>query len=155
MARRAEATAQVVLAPEDATALWRDVRRWPGFVEGFQRIEEAGQAWPEEGAKVVWESVSGGRGRVTEKVVATGPTSFTTRVAEERLHGTQTAAFSPGPAGGSSARLTLEYELTGQSPLKGVTDALFIRRALRDSLARTLQRFAVEAQDEAGLRGGA
>jgi hypothetical protein len=152
MARRAEATAQVVLAPEEATALWRDLRRWPGFVEGFQRVDQAAEDWPAEGAKVVWVSVSGGRGRVTEKVVASGPTSFATRVHEERLHGTQTAAFAPGPAGGASARLTLEYELAGENPLKGVTDLLFIRRALRDSLARTLQRFAVEAQDEAGLR---
>ena len=33
-----------------------------------------------------------------------------------------------------------------------VTDMLFIRRALRDSLERTLRRFAVEAEEEAGLR---
>ena len=47
---------------------------------------------------------------------------------------------------------TLQYELTSESPLSGVTDLLFIRRALRDALGRTLRRFAVEAQDEAGLR---
>jgi Polyketide cyclase / dehydrase and lipid transport len=152
MARRAEATAPVVLDPDAAAALWRDVRRWAGFVEGFQRLEEAGADWPGEGAKVVWVSGPGGRGRVTEKVVATGPTSFTTRVHEQRLHGTQTAAFAPGPAGGSSARLTLEYELADGNPLNAITDLLFIRRAVRDSLARTLSRFAVEAQDEAGLR---
>jgi hypothetical protein len=152
MARRAEATAPVVLEPDAAAALWRDVRRWPGFVEGFQRVEEAGSDWPGEGAKVVWVSGPGGRGRVTEKVVASGPTSFTTRVHEQRLHGTQTAAFAPGPGGGSSAHLTLDYELAGENPLKGITDVLFIRRALRDSLARTLRRFAVEAEDEAGLR---
>jgi hypothetical protein len=152
MARQAEATARVVLEPDAAAALWRDVRRWPGFVEGFQRIEEAGQDWPAEGAKVVWVSGPGGRGRVTEKVVSAGPTSFATRVHEERLHGTQTAAFAPGPAGGCTARLTLEYELAGQNPLTGLTDLLFIRRALRDSLGRTLRRFAVEAEDEAGLR---
>jgi hypothetical protein len=33
-----------------------------------------------------------------------------------------------------------------------VADAIFIRRALRDSLRRTLFRFAVEAEEEAGLR---
>ena len=33
-----------------------------------------------------------------------------------------------------------------------VADVIFIRRALRDSLRRTLARFAVEAEDEAGLR---
>jgi hypothetical protein len=33
-----------------------------------------------------------------------------------------------------------------------VADALFIRRALRDALRRTLFRFTVEAEEEAGLR---
>jgi hypothetical protein len=33
-----------------------------------------------------------------------------------------------------------------------VADALFIRRALRDALRRTVGRFAVEAEEEAGLR---
>ena len=33
-----------------------------------------------------------------------------------------------------------------------MTDLLFIRRALRDALGRTLRRFAVEAEDEAGLQ---
>jgi hypothetical protein len=33
-----------------------------------------------------------------------------------------------------------------------VADVLFVRRALRDALRRTLRRFAVEAEEEAGLR---
>jgi len=33
-----------------------------------------------------------------------------------------------------------------------VADVLFIRRALRDALGRTLGRFTVEAQEDAGLR---
>jgi hypothetical protein len=48
--------------------------------------------------------------------------------------------------------LELEYELTGAGPLAALTDALFIRRALRDMLRRTVSRFAVEAQEEAALR---
>jgi len=48
--------------------------------------------------------------------------------------------------------LSLDYELTRYGPLSGMADALFIRRALRDSLKRTLYRFSVEAEDEAGLR---
>jgi hypothetical protein len=46
----------------------------------------------------------------------------------------------------------LEYELTRYGPLSGVADALFIRRALRDSLRRTLFRFGLEAEEEARLR---
>ena len=47
---------------------------------------------------------------------------------------------------------TLEYTLTKYGPLGAVADAIFIRRALRDSLRRTIARFAVEAEEEAGLR---
>ncbi len=145
------AAAVVPLSPEAATALWRDPRRWPGFVEGFQRVEEQASEWPEEGGKVVWVSGEGGRGRVTEKVKTSAPTEFRTLVFEDRLVGTQSFVAAE-QVDGSRVELALEYELTSQSPLRGLTDILFIRRALRDALGRTLRRFAVEAQDEAGLR---
>jgi hypothetical protein len=143
--------ATVPIGPEAATAMWRDPRRWPGFVEGFQRVEDQTSDWPEEGSKLVWVSGPGGRGRVTEKVRSAAPTAFGTLVYEERLVGAQT--FRAAEAGeGSRVDVTLDYELTSESPLKGLADLLFIRRALRDALGRTLRRFAVEAEDEAGLR---
>ena len=40
--------------------------------------------------------------------------------------------------------LELEYELKDRNLFTPLTDALFIRRALRDSLKRTLLRFARE-----------
>ncbi len=151
MPRRAEASVHVPLAPEHAVDLWRDVRRWPSFVEGFARLLDDSQEWPDTGAKVVWESGPGGRGRVTEKVVESSPLRFSTRVAEQRLIGTQ--AFRAEPAdGGALVGVELEYDLTSENPLRGLTDVLFIRRALRDALRRTLGRFKVEAEDEAGLR---
>ena len=149
--RMAGAAAVVALAPEGAMAMWRDPRRWPAFVEGFARIEEQSPDWPAEGAKLVWQSTAGGRGRVTEKVVRNSLPEFSTEVFEERLVGTQTFRALED-AEGSRVELRLEYELTGGGPLAAVTDLLFIRRALRDSLRRTLGRFAVEAEDEAGLR---
>ncbi len=76
-----------------------------------------------------------------------------TQVFEDALAGTQTFAAQPGPAdGGSIVELTLEYELAAAGPFRGLADAIFIRRALRDALRRTLRRFAVEAEEEAGLR---
>jgi hypothetical protein len=150
--RTAEAEAQVVLPPERAADLWRDARRWSAFVEGFQRFVEVSPDWPANGSRLVWESIPRGRGRVTEKVVDTGDRRFTTRVAEERLLGTQRAIFRPGEEGGSVVRLELEYELTSEAPLKAVADVVFIRRALRDALRRTLRRFAIEAEEERGLR---
>lgn len=146
-----EVLADVGLEPEGATQLWQDLRRWPGFVEGLQRIEQQGADWPAEGSKVVWASGPGGRGRVTEKVAATTPTSFSTRVFEDRLFGTQTASFQRREGGGSVITLSLEYELAGDNPLKGLTDLLFIRRALRDSLTRTARRFSVEAAEDLQL----
>ena len=151
MARTARADRHVPLPPEQAAALWSDPDRWASFVEGFARLVERGQEWPSEGARVVWESIPGGRGRVTERVVAHGPEHLATQVFEERLAGTQTAHFA-AEEGGSRATLELEYELEQSGPINAVADALFIRRALRDALARTLRRFAVEAEEQAGLR---
>jgi hypothetical protein len=74
-----------------------------------------------------------------------------TQVCEDRLMGLQTVRAAESEAG-SRVELSLEYTLTKYGALGGVADAIFIRRALRDALHRTLSRFAVEAEEEAGLR---
>ena len=151
--RLAGARGLVVLEPEPALALWTDPDRWPSFVEGFGHVLEVDASWPEVGAKAVWDSIPGGRGRVTELVLERDGSRLVTQVFEEALAGTQTFAAVPGPADGASiVELTLEYELQGGGPLRGLADAIFIRRALRDALRRTVRRLAVEAEEEAGLR---
>jgi hypothetical protein len=141
-----------MLTPEAALRLWTDTDRWSTFVEGFARTLELSDDWPAAGSKVVWESTPSGRGRVTEKVMESeGPDRFTTMVFEERLNGTQTFRVLESEAG-SRAELSLEYQLTKWGPLSAVADAIFIRRAVRDSLRRTLNRLSVEAEEEAGLR---
>ena len=149
--RTVSAAINVVLDPHAAISLWTDVRRWPSFVEGFGHVVEVSPEWPAAGAKLVWESTPGGRGRVTEKSLQSEADRFRTRVAEEALYGEQTVSAAAGPDG---ARVTLElsYELQRGGPLRALSDLLFIRRALRDAAARTLRRFAVEAEEEAGLR---
>ena len=149
--RTAEARAGVPLAPPEALQLWTSVERWPSFVEGFGRVLERSDGWPAVGDRVVWESTPGGRGRVTEKVVEHEPGRFSTLVFEEALSGRQTVIVAPAPDG-AEVELSLEYTLTKYGPLSAIADVLFIRRAVRDSLRRTLFRFAVEAEDEAGLR---
>jgi hypothetical protein len=131
--------------------LWTDVDRWPSFVEGFARRLSLTPDWPEKGARVVWESNPEGRGRVTETVTESLPDRFSTQVFEDRLMGIQTFQVAPADDG-SEVALSLDYELTGQGPLRGMADAIFIRRALRDSLRRTLFRFEIEAEEEARLR---
>ena len=151
MARTARAAAVLSVAPEAALKLWTDVRRWPTFVEGYARTVEVSNDWPAEGAKVVWESIPGGRGRVTERVVTSGPGRFATQIFEDALEGEQAVRLSED-AEGTRMDLTLDYELSKYGPLRALADSLFIRRALRDALRRTLRRFAVEAEEEATLR---
>jgi hypothetical protein len=140
-----------LLTPPEALALWADVERWPSFVEGFARRLELSPDWPARGARVVWESKPGGRGRVTETVTENEPDRFSTQVFEDALIGTQTLRAVPA-TGGAEIQLTLDYQLAKYGPLAGVADAIFIRRALRDALRRTLFRFGIEAEEEAGLR---
>jgi polyketide cyclase/dehydrase/lipid transport protein len=149
--RTARARAALPLGPVEALALWRDVERWPTFVEGFARRLELSPEWPAKGARVVWESTPDGRGRVTETVTENEPDRFSTQIFEEALMGTQ--MLRAVPAGeGSEIELALDYELARYGPLAGVADAIFIRRALRDALRRTLVRFRTEAEEEASLR---
>ena len=149
--RTAVARRSVVLPPDDVLKLWTDTARWPTFIEGFARLLERSPGWPAAEARVVWESTPGGRGKVTEKVVSGAPGGFATMVFEDALVGRQSLrAVAAG--GGSEVELSLEYTLTRYGPFGLIADALFIRRALRDALVRTLARFAVEAEDEAGLR---
>lgn len=150
------AARSVVLVPDEAKALWLDVRRWATFIEGFGHAVKRDDAWPAEGSTLVWESLPGGRGRVTEKVVSHGESELSTRLLEEALSGVQSVAFHPNDEGGTVVELSLEYDLNPTSvwrsgPLGKVVNLLFIRRAMTDSLARTLRRFATEAAEEQSL----
>ncbi len=146
---RARETIGVPLPPDRAEALWTDVRRWPSFVEGFKNTLELAPEWPQPGARVVWESIPGGRGRVTEKVREREPgRRLVSDVYEERMAGRQAVAFTASEDG-TLVELELDYELTQSGPLRAIANALFIRRAISDSLARTLRRYATEAAEDA------
>ena len=153
--RRASARSALPLPPAEALRLWADVERWPTFVEGFAHVLQLSPEWPARGARIVWESTPDGRGRVTETVKESEADRFSTQVFEEALAGSQTLRVLPSKDGNevelSVAELSLEYELAKWGPLRGLADAIFIRRALRDALRRTLRRFAIEAEEEARL----
>ena len=139
----------VPLPPTAAEELWRDVRRWPSFIEGFAHALEVDRGWPAAGSRLVWQSIPGGRGRVTERVRDHEPAGrLVTQVFEEALTGTQTATCEDDD-GGTRVALELRYELARGGPLRKITDVLFIRRALSESLGRTLRRFATEAREAA------
>lgn len=156
MSTTVRAAREVVLAPDEAERLWLDTTRWPTFIEGFAHVLERDDSWPEQGSKLVWESMPGGRGRVQEKVVSRGAGQLASRLVEDSMHGIQTVSFHPADDGGSIVELELRYELHSttvwrQGPLGALTNLLFIRRALTDSLIRTLRRFATEAAEEKAL----
>jgi uncharacterized membrane protein len=147
----ARAATLVPLSPEEAYDLWTDVRRWPTFVDGFASTTRIDDSWPDKGAKHVWKSVPGGRGQVTERVTeAAQAKAHAVNVFEEKLEGTQRVTFTPAEDG-TRVDLTLDYKVSVGGPLKPIVDVLFIRRAQNDALARTLRRFATEADEQAAL----
>jgi polyketide cyclase/dehydrase/lipid transport protein len=132
----------------EAEELWYDTTRWPSFVDGLHHIARLEGDWPREGARVLWDSQPGGRGRVQERV-----TSYVARegqtldVEDEKLRGTQRVGFTPIEDGVIVA-LELVYSLKEQRPGMALVDLLFIRRPQRESLERTLRRFRTEVAAE-------
>jgi uncharacterized protein YndB with AHSA1/START domain len=143
--------AVTALGPREALDLWLDTARWPTFVDGFLAVDRRHDRWPEPGATVVWRSRPGGRGTVTEKVLELEPPGrVVIEVLDDKLGGRQTVLFEEDE-GGCAVSVELDYTLNERTPLTAVADKLFIRRSLADSIRRTLQRFAIEAAEEAAL----
>ena len=135
----------------DADALWSDLRRWPGFVDGFASVGRIEGEWPQPAARLVWDSRPGGRGRVVERVESyQAGASQRVRVEDAQLRGTQAVAFEALDDG---CRMTLElvYELKRPGFGGVLTDLFFVRHALRASLRRTLERFAIELRADRDL----
>ena len=127
----------------DAEALWYDLARWPTFIEGFGRVVSVDEDWPRAGT-LTWDSRPEGRGRVLERVTGYAPgDGQVADVEDDKMAGTQRVSFR---ADGDEVvvGLELDYELKRRFPGFQLVDVLFIRRSLRDSLARILRRYAIE-----------
>jgi len=135
-----------------AEELWYDTVRWPTFVDGLGHMFKVDEGWPREpGAVVIWDSKPGGRGRVLERVVSfEARVGQTVEVEDEKIHGRQTIGFAPG-ADGTTVTLELAYAIKQDRGVPAVVDFLFVRRPMRDSLKRTLQRFEREVRAPADL----
>ena len=135
----------------EAETLWYDPQRWPVWIDGFGHLVKVEGEWPAPGARAVWDSKPGGRGRVVERVAAyEARAGQTLEVEDDKLRGKQTVTFEPG-TGEVEVALELEYELKHTNVMTAVTDLLFIRRALRDSLQRSLIRFGRERRGDIEL----
>jgi hypothetical protein len=145
---RASASITVKGRAAEAEALWYDRHRWASWVDGFGHIVLLEGDWPEVGARLVWDSPPGGRGRVQERVVAyESRTGQTLEVEDATISGRQSVAFTPGLEE-TEVTLTLDYEIKDRHLLTPLVDLLFVRRAMGDSLRRTLRRFANERAAE-------
>ncbi len=148
---RVRAAVNVPGLASEAEALWYEPQRWPAWVDGFGHVVRLEGAWPAPGSRAVWNSKPGGRGRVVERVSAyEARAGQTLAVEDEQLQGTQTVSFEPREDGVEVA-LELEYELKHGNALTPLTDVMFIRRALRDSLRRSVTRFAHELRSDREL----
>jgi uncharacterized membrane protein len=142
---RVRASIDIPVQASQAEDLWYDLNRWPSFVDGFGHLDRQTGEWPKAGSALHWSSAAGGRGHVLERVVSYEPRSGQElQVADSKMTGTQRVIFEPGP-GSVVVTIELEYEITADWPLKSVMDALFVRRPMRDSIVRTLQRLRREA----------
>jgi hypothetical protein len=72
------------------------------------------------------------------------------RVEDAQLRGTQAVAFA-AREDGCEMTLELAYELKRPGFGGVLTDVFFVRHALRESLRRTLERFAIELQADQEL----
>ncbi len=129
-----------------AEALWYDRERWPLFIDGFGSIISAAGEPPLAGSSVLWHSTPAGRGEVRETVIDYRPGVGQELEVEDRaINGRQRVGFA-AEAGQVSVQLELDYRLKGSSPLRAITDWLFIRRAQSESLQRTLTAFRLELE---------
>ena len=146
-------TAASIVVPgriSDAELLWFDLERWPAWVDGFGHLVKRDGDWPQAGSRVQWDSPPAGRGRVVERVTRLDPrVEQVLDVEDAKIRGVQRVAFEAVGTDQTRVTLELDYELKERTPLTPVVDALFVRRAMRDSLRRTLEKFANERRAEA------
>ena len=151
---RAKASITVPGRAADAEELWYDPHRWQAWVDGFGHVVLLDDGWPRRGAELVWQSPPGGRGRVTERVVAYEMRlGQTVEVDDATITGRQTVEFEPGLES-VGVTLSLEYRIKDRTPLTPVVDLLFVRRAMADALRRTVTRFSNERKAEIQFGAG-
>lgn len=132
--------------PQEAEALWLDTQRWPSFLDGFGRLTKRSADWPAQGSRASWGTGPAGRGLVLYVVQEREPgKSLILSEEDERTTGEQRTTFEAFPEG---CRMTVEltYAVKPGKGVPKVIDFLFVRRAMRESLRRTLIRFAAEVE---------
>lgn len=115
-------------------------------MEGFGSLVSSEGSWPDPGSVVVWDSTPHGRGRVRERVIEHQPgLVLASELSEQRLSGTRWVRFNDLTDQGYPGvriEVQLDYHLRGSRWLGLLLDWLFVRPALRASIARELDEVA-------------
>jgi Polyketide cyclase / dehydrase and lipid transport len=118
---------------------------WPLWVDGFATVESS-EGYPAAAGSLVWQSVPAGRGTVRERVLAHEPrTLHKVAFTDPESAGELTTRFE-AEGGGTRVTLELEYRLARGGALAWVTDRVFVRSQMRESLRRTLARYRLEVE---------
>jgi uncharacterized membrane protein len=126
--------------------LYFEPRGWPAWVDGFTAVE-ASNGYPGRGGTLVWRSTSAGRGTVDEQVVEHEPRRrHRIEFSDPESRGELLTEFA---IDGDRTRVdqTLEYRLARPGPFAWVTERLFVRGQVRESLRRSLSRLKHEAEE--------
>ncbi len=123
-----------------------DARGWSSWVDGLQAVESA-EGYPEAGGTLVWRSTPAGRGTVTEQVTEHQPRRrHQIEFADPGSSGTLLSRFEvAGP--GTRVTLELDYRLARVGILSTITERLFVRGQVRQSLQRSLLRLKHEVEE--------
>jgi hypothetical protein len=138
-----------VLVGASLADVWRyyfEPSGWPAWVDGFHAVESA-DGYPETGGTLVWRSTPAGRGTVRERVLAHEPrTLHRIAFADPESSGELTTRFE---VEGEATRVTLElsYQLGSSGVFAWLTERIFVRGQVRQSLQRTLARLRLEAEE--------
>jgi uncharacterized protein YndB with AHSA1/START domain len=117
---------------------------WPEWVDGFEGVTSMG-GYPLAGGELEWRSIPAGRGAVREEVVEHEPRRLhMVRFSDDHSEGTLTTTFEM-KGGGVTIEQELSYTVKRQGPFGAITDVLFVRSQMRESLQRSLGRLRGEA----------
>lgn len=144
-----------VLVEAPASAVWDlyfDRTRWRGWVDGFGDVSRWDDRYPETGARIQWDSKPGGRGRVLEEVLIHDPRSLhRIRFEDQTALGFLETEFEPQGQAACRVTATVEYAVKDAGPLNFITDALFIRRSMAQSIGRSLTRLKRDVEGDQEL----
>ena len=125
--------------------LWYDKTRWPAWVDGFTNLARLDDGWPLDGSRRVYDAA---RGRIRETVSRyIAGDSIVATIEDERVSGVSRVRFETDNV---RTRITWELDVEPKEKL-APGRRWWLRRGMRQSMERSLQRFGYELAAELDL----